>query len=62
MNKLANLKKAAADKLAAVHQDVTTYISALKDKMQSNKNVWYGVGAAVAVVVILLIVYHLKHS
>lgn len=62
MSKLADLKKLAADKLATVHDDVTNYVTALEGKVQSNRNVAYGIAAAVAVVVILLFVHHLKHG
>lgn len=62
MSKLDDLKKEAADKLATVHADVAKYVTALEDKVQSNRNVWHGAAAAAAVIVILLIVHHLKHG
>lgn len=62
MSKLKDLKAAATAKLANVHADVLTYVSALESKVQSNTNVWYGVVAAGAIVVLLLIVHHLKHG
>lgn len=62
MSRLDDLKKAAADKLATVHQDVVNYVSALESKVQANKTTWYTIGAAVCLVAILLIVHHLKHG
>lgn len=62
MSKLQDLKKSVATVLATVHPDVAKYVTALEDKVQSNRNVWIGSAAGVAVILLLLLVHHLKHG
>ena len=60
MSKLADLKKAAEDKLASVHADVLSYVNALESKVSANK---YTVYAACGLAIILVVViWHFTHK